>query len=61
MDMGLTNVIGWSGPWWLMVNYPQAGDVFNLLDAVSIITFMLGMTVFVGGFYSSLPLCLRYA
>ncbi|MEK7313462.1 MAG: 4Fe-4S binding protein [Deltaproteobacteria bacterium] len=49
MDMGLTNVIGWSGPWWLMVNYPQAGDVFNLLDAVSIITFMLGMTVFVGG------------
>ena len=48
MDMGLTNVIGWNGPWWLMVNYPAAGDVFNLLDAVSIATFMLGMTVFVG-------------
>ncbi|MFZ3073091.1 MAG: 4Fe-4S binding protein [Thermodesulfobacteriota bacterium] len=48
MDMGLANVIGWSGPWWLMVNYPQAGDVFNLLDVVSIITFMLGITVFVG-------------
>src|SRR3990170_728465 len=49
MDMGLANVIGWNGPWWLMVNYPAAGDVFNLLDAVSIATFMLGMTVFAGG------------
>ena len=48
MDMGLTDVIGWSGPWWLMVNYPHSGDVFNLLDAVSIVTFMLGMTVIVG-------------
>jgi hypothetical protein len=41
LNAGLADVIGKSGPWWTMVNYPEAGEVFNLLDVVSISTFML--------------------
>ncbi len=41
LDLGLGDFISRSGPWWLMVNYPEAGEVFNRLDAVSITLFML--------------------
>jgi hypothetical protein len=41
LDIGLAGFIGKSGPWWLMVNYPWAGEVFNWLDFISIATFML--------------------
>jgi hypothetical protein len=42
MDMGLDGLIGKSGPWWIMVNYREAGEVFNWLDFISIPSFMLG-------------------
>ena len=41
LNSGLGEFIGKSGPWWLMVNYPQAGEVFIWLDFISITTFML--------------------
>ncbi len=39
--LGMENLIGWSGPWWLMSNNPEAGEVFYLIDAVSIVVFIL--------------------
>lgn len=41
LDIGLGDWLGWSGPWWMMINYPEAGDVFNLVDFISITSFML--------------------
>ncbi|HBG46544.1 MAG TPA: ferredoxin [Deltaproteobacteria bacterium] len=44
--VGLGEFIGGSGPWWAMANYPEAGEVFNWLDFISIGSFMLlGLTV----------------
>lgn len=40
LGAGLGDWIGWSGPWWLMVNYPAAGDVFMLIDLISVTSFM---------------------
>lgn len=40
LNAGLGDWIGWSGPWWMMVNYPEAGDVFNLVDFISITSFL---------------------
>lgn len=45
LDMGLGDFIGRSGPWWIMVNYPDAGEVFNWLDFISIISFMIASMV----------------
>jgi len=41
LDAGFGDWIGWSGPWWMMVNYPEGGDVFNLVDFISVTSFML--------------------
>ncbi len=41
LDLGLGGFIGKSGPWWIMVNYPEAGEVFNYLDLIGISTFMI--------------------
>ena len=41
LGLGLGDFIGGSGPWWVMANYPQAGEVFNWLDFISISSFML--------------------
>jgi hypothetical protein len=41
LDHGLVDIIGRSGPWWIMVNNPEAGEVFNWLDFIAIVTFML--------------------
>ena len=45
LNIGLGDWIGWSGPWWMMVNYPEGGDVFNLVDFISITSFMLASMV----------------
>lgn len=42
LEHGLAWLIGSSGPWWVMVNYPASGEVFNWLDFICITTFMLG-------------------
>jgi hypothetical protein len=47
LDHGLADFIGGSGPWWIMVNYPHAGEVFNWLDFISISAFTLGCMAFV--------------
>ena len=41
MDLGLIDIVGKSGPKWLIVNYPEAGEVFIWLDSIGIATFML--------------------
>lgn len=41
LDAGLGDFISRSGPWWVMVNFPKAGEVFNWLDLFSITAFML--------------------
>ncbi len=41
LNYGLGDFIGKSGPWWIMVNYQEAGEVFNWLDFTSITSFML--------------------
>lgn len=47
LNLGLGDFMGKSGPWWIMVNYPDAGEVFNYLDFISITTFMTGSMIFV--------------
>lgn len=47
LDLGLGDLIGSSGPWYLIVNYPAAGEVFIWLDFIAISTFMLGSMVVV--------------
>ncbi len=49
IDMGLGEFIGRSGPWWVMVNYPERGDVFNWLDFISVASFMLSSMLLFGG------------
>src|SRR3990170_3957921 len=41
LNLGMGDFIGKSGPWWLMVYYPEAGEVFNYLDIISITSFMI--------------------
>ena len=41
LSLGMGDFIGKSGPWWLMVYYPEAGEVFNYLDIISITSFMI--------------------
>ena len=45
MDLGLLHVVGSSGPRWLMVNYPEAGEVFLWLDVMAITIFMVASMV----------------
>ncbi|MEK7851527.1 MAG: 4Fe-4S binding protein, partial [Deltaproteobacteria bacterium] len=49
IDMGFGEFIGKSGPWWVMVNYPERGDVFNWLDFISVASFMLSSMLLFGG------------
>lgn len=49
LDMELGEFIGKSGPWWVMVNYPERGDVFNWLDFISVASFMLSSMLIFGG------------
>lgn len=42
---GLGSVAGATTPWWILSNHPDAGEVFNVLDGLSIVTFLLGSTV----------------
>ena len=49
LNMGLGEFIGRSGPWWVMVNYPERGDVFNWLDFISVASFMLSSMLLFGG------------
>ena len=51
---GLGSLIGSSAPWWLLSNHPDAGEVFNLLDGISIATFLLGATLLAIGLLSTL-------
>ena len=51
---GLGSVIGSSAPWWLLSNHPEAGEVFNLLDGMSIVAFLLGATLLTVGLFSAL-------
>lgn len=54
---GLGGVIGSRAPWWLLSNHPDVGEVFNLLDGVSIVTFLLGATLLAVGLLSILTWC----
>lgn len=40
INAGLENFISYSGPWYTMVNYPEHGEVFTMLDVVTMTTFM---------------------
>ncbi len=57
IEMGIGNLIGKSGPWWVMVNHPWAGEIFNWLDFISIATFMLAAMVVVMGALLLLLVC----
>lgn len=54
MNMGLLHVVGSPGPRWLVVNYPEAGEVFLWLDVMAITIFMVaamvGVAVLLSGF-----------
>jgi hypothetical protein len=52
LTWGVGGVIGSSTPWWLLSNHPDAGEVFNLLDGMSIVTFLLGATLLAIGLFS---------
>ncbi|MCM2129627.1 4Fe-4S binding protein [Larsenimonas rhizosphaerae] len=46
-----------TAPWWILTNYPEQNDVFNLLDGAMLITYILA-TALVMGSVLSLTLCL---
>jgi len=46
LTAGLGSFIGQSAPWWLLSNHPESGEVFNVLDGLSIAMFLLGSTLF---------------
>ena len=50
---GLGSVISATAPWWILSNHPDAGEVFNLLDGLSIVTFLLGATLLAIGILSA--------
>jgi len=54
LSLGLGKLIGLSAPWWLLSNHPESGEVFNFLDGVSIVTFLLGATLLAIGLFSFL-------
>ena len=54
LSMGLAGLIGQSVPWWLLSNHPEAGEVFTLLDGISIVTFLVGFTVLAVALFSLL-------
>lgn len=54
LEWGLGSVISRTAPWWLLSNHPEAGEVFNLLDGVSIVAFVLGFTLLAIGLFSAL-------
>jgi len=54
LALGLGNFVGRSAPWWLLSNHPESGEVFNLLDGMSITTFLLGFTLFAIAMFSLL-------
>lgn len=56
-SLGLGGFAGSSGPWFLMVNYPEAADVFIWVDVVSITLFMLLFMLAVGGSLLALSIC----
>ncbi len=56
LDMGLGEFISKSGPWWVMVNYPERGDVFNWLDFISVASFMLSAMLLIGGILFALTI-----
>lgn len=49
LDTGLGEFIGRSAPWWVMVNYPERGDILAWIDFVSISSFMLSSMLLIGG------------
>ena len=51
---GLAEAIGRTAPWWVLSNHPESGEVFNLLDGVSIVGFLLGSTTLAIGLFSLL-------
>lgn len=54
LSLGLGSVIGRSAPWWFLSNHPESGEVFNVLDGVTIVIFLLGFTVLAIGLFSFL-------
>ncbi len=38
-----------NAPWWLLTHYPQTNDVFSWLDGLSILLYLAGTTICVGG------------
>ena len=50
---GLGSVISATAPWWILSNHPDAGEVFNRLDGISIVTFLLGATLLAIGLLSA--------
>ncbi len=56
LNMGLLHIVGGPGPRWLVVNWPEAGEVFLYLDAISITIFMVGSMLAVMAALSGLTL-----
>lgn len=54
LGVGLGSVMGQRAPWWFLSNHPESGEVFNVLDGVSIVTFLLGSTLLAIGLLSCL-------
>jgi polyferredoxin len=54
LGLGLGNVIGASAPWWMLSNHPEAGEVFNVLDGATIVSFLLGATLLAIAVFSGL-------
>lgn len=54
LTVGLGRFVGLSAPWWLLSNHPESGEVFNVLDGMSITIFLLGFTLFAIAMFSFL-------
>lgn len=47
-----------TGPWWILTNYPNAGDVLTLLDGALLVGYILATAALIG---SALALCILAA
>ena len=54
LNLGLGKLMAYGGPWWLMSHYPEVGEVFYLLDAVTIVVFILAAVLLSLGLLSLL-------
>lgn len=48
IELGWQGLLSTSMPWWIFTNYPETGEVFSVLDGISIVAYILGTAAALG-------------